>query len=130
MALKYNGDDKNNGSHKPDPDWQPPEPAADLERVKLTMSMLAVDLPWYQRPAVIQALKTIVIAILLAILSLLGYEQVSVQPRLQNMPPPLPPYPITIRSQDDQSLTANFGQEGAQIVIEHSNGATIINIRP
>ena len=114
----------------------PPDPAADLHRVKLTMAMLVAELPWWKRPAVIQAIKTIVIAIILAILSLLGYEQGSVQPRLQDMAPPEPsilgrqPYPIVIRSQDDQSLSANFGQEGAQIVIEHANGATVINIRP
>jgi len=39
-------------------------------------------LPWWQRPAVINAAKTIAVAILLALLSLLGYEQTSVDPRI------------------------------------------------
>ena len=46
------------------------------------------------------------------------------------MEPPTPPYPIVIRSQDAQAISADFAQEGASIVIEHSQGATVINIRP
>jgi len=52
---------------------------ADAEQKKAAASEL---LPWWQRPAVINAAKTIAVAILLALLSLLGYEQTSVDPRL------------------------------------------------
>ena len=45
-------------------------------------SEAAAMLPWWKHPAVINAAKTIAVAILLALLSLLGYEQASVDPRL------------------------------------------------
>jgi len=82
---------------------------ADSDQLKAQAADL---LPWWQRPAVINAAKTIAVAILLALLSLLGYEQTSVDPRLDAARGA----PAIV--QDDSAPVEIVTENGTRIVIQ------------
>lgn len=41
-------------------------------------------MPWYKNPEIVAAIRNAIIAILLAVLAILGYDQAVAQPRLDN----------------------------------------------